>query len=256
MTQNKTQRLLIFSIALNGYQWLYRDCLTSQQKYADKINADYVKIDRPYFTQVGTECCWLKLLLLQEALEKNFDLVLFLDADAEVQADAPDIREVVQNNKHIYMAMGKTNRFNSGVILLQNSPQARHFIDQVLLSRHNPIAAQHDVGWGENGHIIQTAEKQHQHSQWIAQLPTVWNNTCDPELHDYIRHYNHGIMRNQIKGYKLFNFIHKCLAKSTRAINQWKMWQEKQRYSASEIDAEKQLFKLFTAARSFHSQIF
>lgn len=257
MSTSVKKRLLIFSIALNGYQWLYRDCLKSHAWYADKIGADYVKVDRPYFTHVGTECCWLKLLLLKQALHNNYDLVLFLDADTQVQGIAPDIREVVTPDKHIYMALGKTMRFNSGVILLQKSVQATDFIDEVLSSHGCPLTKQDDVGWGENGHIIQAAKG----NNWVSKLSVEWNNSWQPQLTDYIRHYNHGIMRNQMKSHYFFNFVHQYLAKTTRSINRLNNFRECFNNEADTIVpahfvAQEQLQKLFIATRRFHPQIF
>lgn len=251
------KRLLIFSIALNGYQWLYQDCLKSHARYANKIGADYVKIDRPHFTRIGTECCWLKLLLLKQALLNNYDLVLFLDADTEVQDITPDIREVVTPDKHIYMALGKTKRFNSGVILLQKSTQATDFIDEVLASHGCPLSKQDDVGWGENGHIIQAVKG----NQWVSELPVEWNNSWQPQLTDYIRHYNHGIMRNQIKSHRFFNLIHQYLAKTTRSINRINNVSNRLNNKAdsmvsAKFTPEEQLHKLFVATRRFHPQIF
>ncbi|MFQ3288857.1 MAG: hypothetical protein ACI93V_001077, partial [Alteromonadaceae bacterium] len=70
---NKT---LIFSIALNGYQLLYRHCINSHRAYAKKYGYEYLVISRPYFTALGVECCWLKLTLMLEALKAGSDTVL------------------------------------------------------------------------------------------------------------------------------------------------------------------------------------
>ena len=59
---------LIFSIALNGYQWLYRKNLANHAAYAKSIGANYLKVTRPLISRLGVECCWLKLCLLKEAL--------------------------------------------------------------------------------------------------------------------------------------------------------------------------------------------
>lgn len=249
--------MLVFSIALNGYQWLYRDCLRSHKHYADKIGAEYLSVQRPFFTQMGTECCWLKLLLLKQALQKGYQQVLFLDADAHVRKFASDIRDVMVNDKHIYMALGKTHRFNSGVILARQSPQAIAFIDKVLANRNVVLAPEHDVGWGENGHIIAAA----QDNPWVQELELEWNNTWQPELKDNIRHFNHGVMRNQICGHSLFNLVHRCLAKTTRGINQLQDVRKQLLPGGADTtknknDAELTLQKLFFHVLRHHPQCF
>jgi len=245
----KPNNLLIFSIALNGYQWLYRDCLLSHQTYASRIQADYVKVQRPLFTSVGNECCWLKLLLLKEALQHHYEYVLFLDADTEVKISAPDIRTQVRDDKFIYMAKGETARFNSGVLLLKQSWQAQQFVEQVMLSRSEPLAPVNDVGWGENGHIIQQA----QNNPWIQEIDQRWNNTWQPELADYIRHYNHGIMRNQKSAHRWMNLAHRALAKTSRAINRSLA---REPLAQQTIPSDDRLLKLLMVTRHYYSRYF
>ena len=42
-----------------------------------------------FATTIGVECCWLKLTLMIEALDNGYDAVLFVDADAYIQPQAP-----------------------------------------------------------------------------------------------------------------------------------------------------------------------
>lgn len=207
--------MLVFSIALNGYQWLYRHHLASHARYAKRLGAHYVLVDRPIFTRMGTECCWLKLLLLKQALLKGYDSVLFLDADALVWDTAPDIRQNYRPDHHIYMAKGKTQRFNSGVMLLRNHHQSLAFINDILCRRHQPVPSDCDVGWGENGHVIQVAKQ----FSCVGELGLIWNNTWQPKLQDHIRHFNFGIMRNQQSQGRWLNFTHWCLARLTFLVN-------------------------------------
>ncbi|BDX08247.1 hypothetical protein [Planctobacterium marinum] len=243
------KNMMVFSIALNGYQWLYRHCINSHREYADRINAEYVCVSRPRFTSMGIECCWLKLLLLREALNKGYQWVLFIDADAYVQQEAPDIRLHADEAKSIYMANGKTGRFNSGVILLRNGKPAKQFIDEVIASKGQPLAKAHQVGWGENGYIIQAAAA----NPHVARLPLQWNNTWQPDLADHIRHFNHGVMRNQNPHYQFYNLIHRYLAKFTRAMNTLRSSVDN---LSSHNDVESTLLKLFTRTQKVYPQFF
>lgn len=199
------QNVLVFSIALNGYQWLYRDCLASHKAYAKRYGYRHCTVSKPATTRLGVECCWLKLTLMLEALSTGYDLVLFVDADAHINSLTPCLEEAIRPNKYLYMAKSYSNRFNSGVILIKNSPLIQAWLTSVINSRHEPIGKENDVGWGENGHIIQYAKGCH----FLSTLNRRWNNTYDPNLKDYIRHFSFGPLRENF----FLNLTHKVLSR-------------------------------------------
>lgn len=182
---------LVFSIALNGYQWRYKKHLKSHQDYAQRYNYHYQAVTRPFVCALGIECCWLKLTLMQSALQAGYKFVLFVDADAYVQESCPPIDEVLVQEKCLYMAKGYSNRFNSGVLLVRNCYDSRQWINKVINSRAKPVADENNVGWGENSHIIELSEGCH----FIKELSIQWNNTYQPTLKDFIRHQNSGPLR-------------------------------------------------------------
>ncbi|MGJ8680770.1 hypothetical protein [Paraglaciecola sp.] len=203
-----SQNVLVFSIALNGYQWLYRDCLASHKAYAQKNGYRHCTVSKPITTSLGVECCWLKLTLMLEALNTGYDLVLFVDADAYINHVAPSLEQVVQSNKYLYMAKSYSERFNSGVILVKNSTVIQTWLQSVISSRNEPISQENDVGWGENGHIIQHAKG----FRFLSTLDRRWNNTYDPNLKDYIRHFSFGPLRQNV----FLNVTHKILSRLSR----------------------------------------
>jgi hypothetical protein len=205
-----SNNVLVFSIALNGYQWLYKSCLASHKRYALRYGYRYAVVTHPSITSAGVECCWLKLTLLRSALNAGYDSVMFIDADACVKFQAPAISSVLEKDKYLYLVKGYSGRFNSGVLLIKNHVKAREWIEQVLSRRHLTVEAKNDVCWGENGHIIQQTKD----CLFVCTLDRRWNNTSDPNLEDYIRHYNHGPLR---RSYTL-NIIHKILSRITRVI--------------------------------------
>lgn len=186
-----TNKTLILSIALNGYQWMYKKELTSHKKYATKHGYNYQAVTRPYVTELGVECCWLKLTLMQDALLSGYDNVLFLDADTLVSANCPALSTIFEEGKYIYMAKGYSGRFNSGVILAKNNRKTLNWLRQVIASQGQPVRIENDVGWGENGHVIEFSKD----VPFISELDKKWNNTFDYALNDYIRHSNCGPMR-------------------------------------------------------------
>lgn len=211
MTDNNT---LVFSIALNGYQWRYRNHLRSHAQFAKKFNYHYQVVTKPFFSKLGIECCWLKLTLMHNALLAGYKHVIFLDADAIVQENCPSISSILETGKDLYMVKGYSNRFNSGVMIVRNSRKVRYWLLKVINNRENRVKPDNDVGWGENSHIIEFSKG----CSFIKELPQVWNNTYDINLADYIRHHNFGPLRNG----RLDNLLHKtifCVADRLVRIN-------------------------------------
>jgi len=198
--KNKT---LILSIALNGYQWMYKKELTSHYQYAQKHGYEHQAVTRPYVSELGVECCWLKLTLMRAALLSGYDNVLFLDADAMVNVNCPALTEVFQSGKYIYMAKGYSNRFNSGVLIVRNNEQTITWLTRIINARFNKVEEENDVGWGENGHVIELSKG----VSFIAELDQKWNNTFNYQLNDYIRHHNCGPMRTGF----IHNFFHRIV---------------------------------------------
>jgi hypothetical protein len=203
--------VLIFSIALNGYQWLYKDCIASHKRYAERHGYTYQVVTRPFATSIGVECCWLKLTLMIEALDNGYDAILFVDADAYIQLEAPKLSSVFLPEKYFYLAKSYSGRFNSGVMLIKNHIKVRQLLKDIITARHQPILAENNVGWGENGHIIEFT----QHCQFVSTLDRTWNNTYDPDLNDYIRHFSFGPLRTNL----WLNLSHKALARMTKLLS-------------------------------------
>ncbi|MFQ3207139.1 MAG: hypothetical protein ACI9IT_001289 [Glaciecola sp.] len=211
--------LLIFSIALNGYQWLYKDCIASHQEYAKKHGYYYQVVSRPYITDLGSECCWLKLTLTLAAFNAGYQKVLFVDADAYINDAAPAIETTIQPAKYVYLAKSYTGRFNSGVIFMLNHIITITWLKTVLSSRMTAVSAEDTVGWGENGHII----KHSKNCTFIKVIDRRWNNTYDPDLDDYIRHFCFGPLRQNV----FLSICHKVIARITKAITKSKYFASK-----------------------------
>jgi hypothetical protein len=101
------------------------------------------------------------------------------------------------------MAKGYSKRFNSGVLIAQNNEHTISWISRVIDSRFSTVQKENDVGWGENGHVIELSKG----VNFIKELHQKWNNTFDTHLNDHIRHSNCGPMRTSF----LQNFFHKAV---------------------------------------------
>jgi len=145
---------LVFSIAINGYHWKYKKNIDSHRAYAKRQGYRYVVVDRPVISLLEMECAWLKVALMIEALRAGYQWVLFVDADAEIKADAPAVESLDEVGKCLYMARGYSRRINSGVLIAKQSEEASLFFRKVLENCNLSLPKTDDVGWGENGHII------------------------------------------------------------------------------------------------------
>ncbi|WP_440873958.1 hypothetical protein [Thalassotalea sp. PLHSN55] len=231
---------LVFSIALNGYQWLYRKQLNSHKRFAQKYGYQYICVSRPFVSTLGVECCWLKLTLMREAFRAGYNNVMFLDADAFVQKSCPAISEVFSHNKYLYMAKGYSKRFNSGVIIAQNHPKTSQWLSTIINSRFNNIKAENSVGWGENGHIIEHSKN----CDFISELNHKWNNTFDEQLNDFIRHQNYGPLRTSA----LDNFIHKVIfSLSARALSVIKVFRSHDKHTDLLDQETKKILTIYPA---------
>ena len=97
-------RSLVFSMGFNGYQRIYARNVQTQRAYCARHGMDYEFLDRPFFTPLLMECCWLKVPLILAALDEGWPWVVYIDCDVEVRASCPDLHTLERPGKHLYMA--------------------------------------------------------------------------------------------------------------------------------------------------------
>lgn len=181
-------RAMVFTLGQGGYDRAFARAVRSQRDYCVRHGYAFACIAGQGDPALGRENIWLKVLALYGAMLKN-DYVLYLDTDVEISTDTPPFTEVVTEQDPIGLVAGHSGRVNAGVILVRSNARTRAFFREWIASLGVPLAARHDVGWGENGHLIRLASEHR-----LRLLPTEWNNTFRPELADYLRHYT-GPMR-------------------------------------------------------------
>ncbi len=115
--------------------------------------------------------------------------------------------------KDLYLANGFSGRANSGVIIVRSSERVVSLLSTMYVNALNPLPAEDDVGWGENGHVIHYAKDY----EGLQVLDQRWNNNFAPELEDYFRHYSAGPMR---KFYKFTTFEKICY-RAAKKYNQY-----------------------------------
>ncbi|AZS35899.1 hypothetical protein CVS47_00497 [Microbacterium lemovicicum] len=186
---------LIFTIAQNGYDTAFLQCIASQRAYARRIGVEYVAVTRPSRVEDTALSAWLKLPLAQAGLESGYDWVMYIDADCEVSGLAPDFREGRDPNGSVFMADGRSGRVNSGVIMCRNTEAARTFLNLVIDSATSVVPPEDRLHLKyENGNVI-FVDRVH---GGVSPLSQEWNNASDPDLADFVRHYT-GDMRPMLK---------------------------------------------------------
>lgn len=205
-------KVLVFTVAVHGYHWQYAENIRSHERYAKRNGYEYLAVSRPLVSTLDMEIAWLKMFLFQKLLEKDFDWILFVDADAEIRDAAPPLASLAEEGKSIYASLGYSGRINSGVMLLRNDSNSRDFVNKIVENMEMTLPAEDDVGWGENGHVIHFAHN----NPSVSIIDRRWNNNFSAELDDYIRHYSAGPLRSYFipsrKNHFLFRSCHYFLA--------------------------------------------
>jgi hypothetical protein len=125
---------------------------------------------------------------MNDALAVGYDRVAYIDCDAEVLPPAPPLDNVfnVDSRGHVFMARGHSNRFNAGVIFARNGRTSRRFFQEIWNAMGTLLDPADDVGWGDNGHVIQVARRM----GCVTEIPASWNNTAwPPPPVEFIRHH-------------------------------------------------------------------
>ncbi len=180
-------KVLMFTIALNGYGTVYSRCVASQQKYAEQHGYDYFAIRRPRGLVSPDVSSWVKIPLIRHAFEVGYRWVFFIDADCQLQEGAPPVESIELPGKSLYMATGYSGRVNAGVIIAKNTPESNEFLSNVIDNAAVEMP-EDDKALYENGHVIHYSKDQ----PYLQILDSKWNNNRDPALQDYVRHYSAG----------------------------------------------------------------
>ncbi|QCR41361.1 hypothetical protein C1N74_13660 [Microbacterium sp. SGAir0570] len=186
---------LIYTVGQNGYDIAYRRCIASQRSYAARLGVTYAAVTEPKRMPDTAISAWLKIPLLLQALEAGYEHVAFIDADAEVRETAPDFRLELTGDADVAMALGRSGRMNSGVILARNGDGALEYFRRVMESivEEIPDEARANLKY-ENGNVIYVTDQ----IGGVEVLDQRWNNTADPDLDDHVRHYT-GPLRSTYK---------------------------------------------------------
>lgn len=192
MVNNKT---LVFSIALEGYERLFKSCIKTHMEYCRVQQYEYVLINHAPRRLDPAEAAWLKVPLMKAALEGGYEWVAFIDADCDIRTHMPCFTKYlsqVGEGKSIFMAPGFSGRINSGVIFVKRGSSSLAFFDTVIAHANDKVPRQDKAPY-ENGHMIHFGKN----NPVIHMLDhKLWNNNSELDDESYIQHYSGGKLRS------------------------------------------------------------
>jgi glycosyltransferase involved in cell wall biosynthesis len=194
-------------------QW--RECVDSHAAYCRKFGHAWIVVSSPLSSKPSlswNDWSWQKIYALQQAMERFPDgaYLMLVDADVLIAHNTPDWTQEEWCNRgtslpFVFMAKGHSGRFNAGVQMYRNCPEARSFL-RVLIGLHQnprntpagyaplPPALQ-SFFLAENGPIIHLTSCR---PEIVEEIPAKWNNTSEPGLADHLRHFT-GPMKGEFQ---------------------------------------------------------
>lgn len=191
----KKSKVLVFSIALEGYEDTYGSCIETIKQYTKAHDYDFELINSSPRDLLPIEAAWLKLPLIVAALKKGYEWVAFIDSDIDVRPFTPAFDQQLEKedtSKSIFISTGKSGRLNSGVIFVKNTPESLAFFEGII-AKCDLMVPEEDRTAFENGHIIHYGKT----SNEIFVLDhDAWNNNSKLNPKSYLQHYSSGNLRD------------------------------------------------------------
>jgi hypothetical protein len=194
MGANMRNKSLVFSIALEGYERLFKGCIDTHLQYCKMHEYKYLLINRSPRKLKAAEAAWLKVPLIKAALEGGYEWVAFIDADCDIRTSMPPFTEYLDSRYHdksIFMAPGSSGRINSGVIFIKGEVASLNLLNKVLKHANEKVPQQDQTAY-ENGHIIHFGK-----NDASVQLleHNLWNNNSALNQDSFVQHYSGGPLR-------------------------------------------------------------
>ena len=118
---------------------------------------------------------WAKIELMQKALSKGYEYIVWLDADALIYDVEVNLREAIQRNKigACWHRIPQLYHWNAGVLYLHNSVPVQNVIDNWWASYPPP-----KDGWFEQGVFNRIGKE----NNTIVTISDRWNATIDVNM--------------------------------------------------------------------------
>lgn len=168
---------VVFSIATNGYEIHFRNCLETQRDYCRRLGVPHVLVAGapPWGISAG-DSAWLKIPMMGHLLRHAAKGVLYLDADCEIMPGAPDFRSLggTSADKSVFACHDFSNRINAAVIYARKTRSAVNAFRLLRWSAFLPVQClpKEDRNLYENGHVIWFFKRR----ACFQLLPREWNH--------------------------------------------------------------------------------
>ena len=191
---NKKLKIIMSCSSSPDFVVKWQRCIDSQKAYCEKHGYDYVIDDRPLLEgQTKHEWTWKKHYTLDQ-YEDTHDIFIGIDADCEIQDNAPPIESVLNENS-IYYVLGISGRPNAGFMVYRNDKIRKYFHTELMKRRPHPVPGNFKVkSLGDNGHVIWILSEM---TEGLQELPLKWN-CSQPKCKDsaYILHYTNRLKKH------------------------------------------------------------
>ncbi len=183
-------KILLFSIATNGYDRHFAALLDKQRDFACAIGADYwVARQAPPRGISAHDSSWLKIPLLVWGLRRGYEWVLYLDADCEVLACPSPATAFADEPAAVFVCNDFSARINAAVIFVRNSLATRKTLRRLWWSSFVParMLPAEDRNLYENGHLIHYLKN----DSSVRIMEGRWNCSIYKEVADFFI-FHHG----------------------------------------------------------------
>jgi len=157
---------------IGDYSPLLELTRTRNEEYCKRHDFDFLAI-------VGTadlkypdvrKGCWTKIELIQRAMEQGYEYIVWLDPDALIKDMDTDLRlGCIDGIGVCWHRIPQLNHWNTGVIYVRNSIEAKKFIDEWFAT----YPGEHQ--WMEQGEFNKLAMK----SKVVQTISDRWNATIN-----------------------------------------------------------------------------
>jgi hypothetical protein len=152
----------------------------SHEDYAKKYDYKYLYVDKVDFPNFNFELFkFEKFLVIWLLLKRKYDWVIWVDADAIINENAPSMPRLAD----IQMVKDNDGFFNFGFCIFKNTDQVQNILDS--LNKIKPIFYDKNTNCDLNkisDYIKSTCE--------VFELSNLWNNMYDLNLESYITHFS------------------------------------------------------------------
>lgn len=160
----------------HGYSEIMELTRKHNENYCERHGFDYWHIlDDVIKGRDAHDGAWAKIELIKQALDKGYEYIVWLDADAMIKDVSVDLRDAVEFYKigACWHRIPQLSHWNVGVLYVHNCEEVKAFIETWAAGYPAP-----NDGWLEQGVFNRLAMQ----SNIVSTVSDKWNSTFDVSL--------------------------------------------------------------------------